>query len=102
MRLVLAVVMALAFASVQAQPTRVRGTISGFDGKVLSVKGASGAPVQIQVHEKTEIVFTQPITLADIKPGDFLGVTLRKESGARLAAYEVRRERGAAHPGRAA
>jgi len=102
MRFLLALSLSLICAAAQAQPTRVRGTISGFDGKVLSVKGASGAPVQIQVHEKTEIVFTQPITLADIKPGDFLGVTSRKESGARLAAYEVRRERGAAHPGRAA
>jgi len=99
MRYVLALVLALACAAAQAQPTRVRGTISGFDGKILSVRDAGGAPVQIQVGEKTEIVFTQPITLADIKPGDFLGVTSMKRPDGTLTAYEVRRFPKPLNPG---
>jgi hypothetical protein len=99
MRFLLALSLSLICAAAQAQPTRVRGTISGFDGKVLSVRDAAGAPVQVRVGEKTEIVFTQPITLADIKPGDFLGVTSRKEPGGQLTAYEVRRFPKPLNPG---
>jgi hypothetical protein len=98
-RLALALFLSLACAAAQAQPTRVRGTISAFDGKVLSVKDAGGAPVKIQVQEKTEIVFTQPITLAQIKPGDFLGITSMKRPDGTLTAYEVRRFPKPLNPG---
>jgi len=98
-RRLLVVLLALGCAASYAQPTRVRGTISAFDGKVLSVKDAGGAAVQVQVGEKTEIVFTQPITLADIKPGDFLGVTSKKGPGTQLVAYEVRRFPKPLNPG---
>jgi hypothetical protein len=95
MRFLLALVVALACASAQAQPTRVRGTISGFDGKTLTVDGKT----KVLVGEKSEIVFTQPITLADIKPGDFLGVTSTKGPGGQLTAYEVRRFPKPLNPG---
>src|SRR5512138_216509 len=94
-----AVLAAIALGAAAQAPTRVRGTISGFDGKVLSVKDAGGAAVKVQVQEKTEIVFTQPITLADIKPGDFLGVTSKKGPGGQLTAYEVRRFPKPLNPG---
>jgi len=81
----------VACAAVAQAPTRVRGTIDGFDGKVLSVRNANGTSVNISIQEKTEIVFTQPITLADIRPGDFLGVTSMKAADGKLTAYEVRR-----------
>ena len=77
----------VACAAVAQAPTRVRGSVESFDGKTLVVKGSS----PIQVGEKTEIVFTQPITLADIRPGDFLGVTSMKAADGKLTAYEVRR-----------
>lgn len=86
------VALALASATAEAQaPTRVRGTISAFDGKVLSVKAADGKNADIHLGEKTAIVFTQPIALADIKPGDFLGVTSMKREDGTLTAFEVRR-----------
>jgi hypothetical protein len=99
MRLLLALCLSFICVAAQAQPTRVRGTISAFDGKVLSVKDAGGAAVQVQVGEKTEIVFTQPITLTEIKPGDFLGVTSKKGPGGQLTAYEVRRFPKPLNPG---
>jgi hypothetical protein len=95
MRFVLAVLVGLACATAQAQPTRVRGTISGFDGKTLMVDGKT----KVLVGDKTEIVFTQPITLADIKPGDFLGVTSMKRPDGTLTAYEVRRFPKPLNPG---
>jgi len=90
-RLISLALLLVACAAAAQAPTRVRGTIGAFDGKQLSVKDAAGAPVQIHVQEKTEIVFTQPMALADIKPGDFLAVSSMKRADGTLTAYEVRR-----------
>jgi len=91
----LAVALLLAGFSAAAQPVRLRGTVESFDGRTLVVKGAGA----VQVGDKTEIVFTQPIALADIKPGDFLGVTSMKAADGRLTAYEVRRFPKPLNPG---
>ena len=72
-------------------PERVRGTITGVVGSVLSVKSPEGRSVDIQLAEKTAIVATQPIALADIKTGDFLAVTSMKRADGALTALEVRR-----------
>ena len=85
----------VACAAVAQAPTRVRGTVDSFDGTTLIVRGA--AP--IRVGERTEIVFAQPIALADIKPGDFLGVTSRQAADGKLTAYEVRRFPKPINPG---
>jgi hypothetical protein len=93
-------VLALASTAADAQaPTRVRGTIAAVDGKVFSVKSADGKTVDIQLGESTQIVFTQPIKLAEIKPGDFLGVTSMKRDDGSLTAYEVRRFPKPQNPG---
>jgi hypothetical protein len=84
-------VLALTSAADAQAPERVRGTIIAFDGNVFSVKSPDGKNVNIQLAEKTVIVFTQPIALADIKPGDFLGVTSMKRADGALTAFEVRR-----------
>ena len=73
----LSLVLASSLAFAQGS-VRVRGTITALDGNVLSVVDAEGKTVAIQLGEKTEIVFTQQAALADIQPGDFLGVTSRK------------------------
>src|SRR5580765_5720581 len=65
---------------------RVRGVITAVKGDVVSV-----GEKQVRLGEKTEIVYTQPILLGDIKPGDFLGVTSSKGAGGQLTATEVRR-----------
>jgi len=90
----------LASAAAHAQTNvRVRGTITAFDGSVLLVKSREGKNVDIQLAEKTVIVFTQPIALADIKPGDFLGVTSMKRNDSTLTAFEVRRMPKPVNPG---
>jgi len=91
---------ALASTTADAQaPTRVRGTIAAFDGNVFSVKSGDGKNVDVQLADKTEIVFTQPIKLADIKPGDFLAVTSAKSGDGTLTALDVRRFPKASNPG---
>ena len=91
-------VLASAVAHAQGD-VRVRGTITAFDGKVFSVNSTDGKSVDIQLAEKTAIVFTQPIALAEIKPGDFLGVTSVKHDDGTLTAFEVRRFPKPLNPG---
>ena len=89
-RLLLVLALALATTAAHAQ-TRVRGMITALDGNVLSVRVAGGATTPVQLNEKTEIVFAQPIALSEIKPGDFLGITSLKRPDGTLEAFEVRR-----------
>ena len=85
----------VACAALAQAPQRVRGTITAADGNVLTVDGKT----QIRLDEKTDIVFAQPIALADLKPGDFLGVTSVKKEDGKLIAYEVRRFPKPVNPG---
>src|SRR3981189_2304629 len=93
-KLALLLVLAAATAAAQA-PTRVRGKITAVDGDTISVDGKS----RVRVGDQTEIVYTQPIALADIKPGDFLGVTSTKGADGALTASEGRRFPKPLHPG---
>jgi hypothetical protein len=85
----------VSFSVTAQQPARIRGVVEAFDGKTLTVKDAGS----VQVGDRTELVFTQPIKLADIKSGDFLGVTSTKGPGGKLTAYEVRRFPKPLNPG---
>ena len=91
----LALALVLAAATAVAQPTRVRGKITDVQGDMITVDDKT----HVHVGDKTEIVYTQPIALADIKPGDFLGVTSNKASDGSLTAYEVRRFPKPLNPG---
>jgi hypothetical protein len=97
---ILSALLALVAAAVEAQePTRVRGTIAALDGNVLSVSSAGGKNTAIQLAEKTVIIFTKPIAIGDIKPGDFLGVTSAKGADGTLTAFEIRRFMKPSNPG---
>jgi hypothetical protein len=93
-RLALALVLVAVSAAAQA-PTRVRGKITAVAGDVITVDQKT----QVRLGDKTEIVYTQPIALADIKPGDFLGVTSTKGADGALTATEVRRFPKPLNPG---
>ena len=86
-------------ADSQQKTQRIRGTITAFDGNVLSVKSGGGGSSAIHLADKAVIVFTQPIALADIKPGDFLGVTSEKSGDGSLTALDVRRFPKPLNPG---
>ena len=98
-RLLLCCALALANSAYAQTNIRVRGTITAFDGAVLSVKSREGKETAIQIGEKTVIVYTQPISIEEIRPGDFLGVTSRKHDDGTLAAFEVRRFPKPLNPG---
>jgi hypothetical protein len=82
----------LALVSVAASgqaPTRVRGTITGLEGNVLSVKSREGKDVKIHLADKFGVSAAKAITFADIKPGDFVGPASRKRADGTLEAISV-------------
>jgi hypothetical protein len=70
-------------------PVRVRGTITTFDGTVLAVKSRDGKELALQMTDKTTVAAARAITLADLKPGDYVGVTTMKRADGTLIAVEV-------------
>ena len=89
------VLLALLVAGTATAQTRVRGTITAMDGSAITVDGKE----KVLLGEKTEIVFAKPIALAEIQPGDFLGVTSMRRPDGTLTAYEVRRFPKPLNPG---
>jgi hypothetical protein len=74
----------------EAQTTgRVRGTITAFDGTVLAVKSREGKDLTLQMTDKTTVAAAKAITLTDLKPGDYVGVTTMKRADGALVAVEV-------------
>lgn len=69
-------------AAAQNTPVRVRATITGFDGKVLAVRTREGEVIQIHLPDNVSVAAAKTITLADIKPGDFVGsATVKNAQG---------------------
>lgn len=91
--------LASAVTGAQQNSVRVRGTVTAFDGTVMRVKSADDKNVDIKLGEKTVIVATKPIAIAEIQPGDFLGVTSTKRDDGTLTAFEVRRMPKPVNPG---
>jgi hypothetical protein len=86
-RWILLSLLGIATVSVHAQSTlRVRGTISEFDGSVLSVKSRDGKDLKLKLADNATIAAAKAMTLSDLKPGDYVGATTRSgPDGARVA-----------------
>ena len=59
----------------QADIVRIRGTIEKIDGKDLVIKSRSGETMKVAVADKPLYVAMIKASLADIKPGSFIGTT---------------------------
>jgi hypothetical protein len=79
---------AAAFA--QQQNVNVRGTISGFDGKMLSVKTKAGDAVLVELPEAVNVATTKAFAMSDIKQGMLLGVTTVRRADGAIVAIDVR------------
>src|SRR5436309_16079370 len=64
-----------AIAQQSPSPSRVRGTIEGVDGDVLSVKSRGGEDVKLHMTGDLRVVGITRISLSDIKVGSFVGTT---------------------------
>jgi hypothetical protein len=87
----LAVLTLVAFGSaVRAQDTmRVRGTIERVDGAIYLVKTRDGTEVRITTIDKPVLVALAKASLADIKPGVFVGSTGMPQPDGSQKAIEV-------------
>ena len=77
-------------ASAQApQTVRVRGAIEKVDGNTVVVKAADGADVTLTLTANAQIVGVVKATLADIKPGEFVGSAAMPQADGSQKALEV-------------
>jgi hypothetical protein len=58
----------------QAQTVAVTGTISGMDGPLVIIKERNGTEVKVTLTDNVTVSGVVRKTVADIKPGDFLGI----------------------------
>jgi hypothetical protein len=73
---VLGALFAASLAVAQApQTVRVRGTIEKVDGQTLIIKSRDGNASTIKLADNPRVTAMVKATLADIKVGDFIGVT---------------------------
>jgi hypothetical protein len=77
-------------AMAQQKNVNIRGTVTGFDGKIISVNSREGGAVNIELPENVAVAGTKAFTLADIKPGMPLGVTTVKRADGEIVAIDVR------------
>jgi hypothetical protein len=74
----------------QQQNVNIRGTISAFDGKMLSVKTKSGGDVLVELPEEINVATTKAFGMNDIKQGMVLGVTTVRRADGTIVAIDVR------------
>lgn len=86
-----AFIFTLASIAAEAQTTavRVRGTVTGFDGSALAVKTREGRDVSIRLAEAFVVVGVTTTSMAEIKPGSFIGTAAMPDKAGRLVALEV-------------
>jgi hypothetical protein len=58
-----------------APPVRVRGTIDHLEGETLVVKARDSSELKVNLAQNCVVVATVKASLADIKPGTFVGVS---------------------------
>jgi hypothetical protein len=92
LRVILAVaaLAAVGVSSASAQQTvRIRGTIEKVDGNTVVVKATDGADVTLTLTANAAIVGVNKASLADIKPGSFVGSAAMPQPDGSQKALEV-------------
>jgi hypothetical protein len=80
---------AVSSATATAQAMRMRGTVEKVDADVLTVKSSDGSDIKLTVNDKTVIVGVVKASMADIKPGTFLGSAAMPQPDGTQKALEV-------------
>ena len=70
-------------------PAFIRGTIAAFEGNELSVKSRDGADLKLELAAETTVAAAKTITLADLKPGAYVGCAAKRRPDGELVALEV-------------
>ncbi|MGE5638612.1 MAG: DUF5666 domain-containing protein [Clostridia bacterium] len=90
MKKLLLVVLALAAGTAAAQTNvRVRGTIEAVQADALSLKGADGSAIRLELAPTVGVAAAKAIRLEDLKPGAYIGVAARKGADGALVATDI-------------
>jgi hypothetical protein len=87
----------------QPQTVRVSGTVESFDGQVLAIKSEKLGEVKVKLTGDAAVFGVSKATIADIKPGAFIGVgAMPQPDGSQRAIQvtvfaEVQRGQGEGH-----
>jgi hypothetical protein len=88
--LIASTIVAVAVPAFAQETMRVRGTIEKVDGSTLIVKSRDGADLKIAVvGDKPVYTALEKASLADIKPGTYIGVTSLPQADGSLKAVAV-------------
>lgn len=80
----------LASTVADAQTTvRLRGTITAVEGSTLSVRSREGENFALQMPDNLAVAVAKAIKFEDIKQGDYVGATTRKQPDGSMVAIEV-------------
>lgn len=90
-RIVLAVSLFAAGAALAQQPASVRvsGTVESFDGHVLTIKSDKLGEVKINLADNVAVFGVSKATIADVKPGAFIGVGAMPQADGSQRAIQV-------------
>jgi hypothetical protein len=75
--------------SQDAPPVRVRGTIERIESPIFVVKSRDGAELKIVLADNAVAVGVVKATLADVRPGSFVGIGAMPQSDGTQRALEV-------------
>ena len=68
-------------ALAQPAPAHLRGTIASVDGATLMIKPAEGEIYTVHLAPDAKVIATKKASLADIKPGSYVGIANVGEDG---------------------
>lgn len=71
------------------QTQRVHGTIERVDGSALVIKQANGSDVTVKLTDEAKVFGVVPATLADVKPGAYIGVGAQPQPDGSQKAIQV-------------
>jgi hypothetical protein len=87
--LVLSSSCAFAQQSPVSSTAHIRGTVERLDGDTLLVKSRNGTDVTLHVAQNAGVASVRKISLAEVKPGSYIGVTSLPDSNGNQKAVEV-------------
>jgi hypothetical protein len=85
----LAALVAVPVAAQAPQTVRLRGVVEKVDGQTVSAKSDKGADLKLNLADKMLVVDVEKASLADIKPGDFIGSGAMPQPDGSQKAIEV-------------
>jgi hypothetical protein len=86
---VVSVLASSAWAQQSPTPTRIRGTIEGVDGSMLSIKTREGNDVKVKMTDDLKVIGIAKTSLSEIKPGSYIGVSAMPQPDGSQKAFAI-------------